>query len=116
VKLDKHPDQPIVTAVYDQRTTLDRRKKLLLEGPWLRTLLVHAGVPSQQFSDGLFFELEDEVTGVTRVTAEGRGVFTRMTVTENMQMGAFARNDTAAIDEDMERMSQESLRQKEIIA
>ena len=35
---------------------------------------------------------------------EGRGVFTRMTVTENLQMGAFARNDTAAIAEDMERM------------
>jgi len=35
---------------------------------------------------------------------EGRGVFTRMTVTENLQMGAFARNDTSAIAEDMERM------------
>jgi branched-chain amino acid transport system ATP-binding protein len=35
---------------------------------------------------------------------EGRGVFTRMTVTENLQMGAFARNDAAAIAEDMERM------------
>jgi branched-chain amino acid transport system ATP-binding protein len=35
---------------------------------------------------------------------EGRGVFARMTVTENMQMGAFARNDTAEIKVDMERM------------
>jgi branched-chain amino acid transport system ATP-binding protein len=35
---------------------------------------------------------------------EGRGVFTRMTVTENLLMGAFARNDSAAIAEDMERM------------
>ena len=35
---------------------------------------------------------------------EGRGVFTRMTVTENLQMGAFARDDTAGIAEDMERM------------
>ncbi len=35
---------------------------------------------------------------------EGRGVFTRMTVTENLQMGAFARDDAAAIGEDMERM------------
>jgi branched-chain amino acid transport system ATP-binding protein len=35
---------------------------------------------------------------------EGRGVFTRMTVTENMQMGAFARSDAAAIAQDMERM------------
>jgi branched-chain amino acid transport system ATP-binding protein len=35
---------------------------------------------------------------------EGRGVFARMTVTENLQMGAFARDDTAAIAGDMEKM------------
>jgi len=35
---------------------------------------------------------------------EGRGVFTRMTVTENMQMGAFSRDDTAEIASDMEQM------------
>jgi branched-chain amino acid transport system ATP-binding protein len=35
---------------------------------------------------------------------EGRGVFARMTVTENMQMGAFSRNDVAEIKVDMERM------------
>jgi len=35
---------------------------------------------------------------------EGRGVFARMTVTENLQMGAFSRNDTADIASDMERM------------
>ena len=35
---------------------------------------------------------------------EGRGVFARMTVTENLQMGAFARNDAAEAKTDMERM------------
>jgi branched-chain amino acid transport system ATP-binding protein len=35
---------------------------------------------------------------------EGRGVFTRMTVTENLQMGAFARDDAAGISEDLEKM------------
>jgi len=35
---------------------------------------------------------------------EGRGVFARMTVAENLQMGAFAREDTAEIKTDMERM------------
>lgn len=35
---------------------------------------------------------------------EGRGVFTRMTITENLQMGAYIRNDTAAIAQDIERM------------
>jgi len=33
---------------------------------------------------------------------EGRGVFTRMTIIENLQMGAYSRNDGADIDEDME--------------
>ena len=35
---------------------------------------------------------------------EGRGVFTRMTITENLQMGAFIRNDKAGIEEDIDRM------------
>jgi branched-chain amino acid transport system ATP-binding protein len=35
---------------------------------------------------------------------EGRGVFTRMTITENLQMGAHIRNDKAGIAEDMERV------------
>jgi branched-chain amino acid transport system ATP-binding protein len=34
---------------------------------------------------------------------EGRGVFTRMTVLENLQMGAYIRNDKAGIDEDIEK-------------
>ena len=34
---------------------------------------------------------------------EGRGVFARMTVTENLQMGAFARDDKAEIATDLER-------------
>ena len=35
---------------------------------------------------------------------EGRGVFTRMTIIENLQMGAYIRDDGADIDEDMERI------------
>ena len=35
---------------------------------------------------------------------EGRGVFTRMIITENLQMGAFIRNDKAGIEEDIDRM------------
>ncbi|MBS0449429.1 MAG: ABC transporter ATP-binding protein [Proteobacteria bacterium] len=34
---------------------------------------------------------------------EGRGTFTRMTITENLQMGAYIRNDTK-IDEDIEKV------------
>ncbi len=35
---------------------------------------------------------------------EGRGTFTRMTITENLQMGAFVRNDVAEIGRDMDRV------------
>ncbi|TFY98883.1 ABC transporter ATP-binding protein [Ramlibacter humi] len=35
---------------------------------------------------------------------EGRGVFTRMTITENLQMGAHIRNDTAEIARDMDKV------------
>ncbi len=35
---------------------------------------------------------------------EGRGVFTRMSITENLQMGAYIRRDKAGIAEDIERM------------
>lgn len=35
---------------------------------------------------------------------EGRGVFARMTITENLLMGAYTRNDKAGIQADIERM------------
>lgn len=35
---------------------------------------------------------------------EGRGVFARMTIVENLQMGAFTRNDDAQIKADIDRM------------
>jgi branched-chain amino acid transport system ATP-binding protein len=44
---------------------------------------------------------------------EGRGVFARMSVTENLQMGAFSRNDAAEIRADMDRMFQTFPRLKE---
>jgi branched-chain amino acid transport system ATP-binding protein len=44
---------------------------------------------------------------------EGRGVFARMTVTENLLMGAFSRNDDAGIKSDLERMFETFPRLKE---
>src|SRR6516164_6168327 len=35
---------------------------------------------------------------------EGRGLFTRMTTTENLQIGAYIRNDKAEIARDIERV------------
>jgi branched-chain amino acid transport system ATP-binding protein len=44
---------------------------------------------------------------------EGRGVFTRMTIIENLQMGAYIRNDQAEILQDMDRGSTTFPRLKE---
>ena len=38
------------------------------------------------------------------IVPEGRGVFARMTIIENLQMGAYIRNDKAEIAADMEKM------------
>ena len=35
---------------------------------------------------------------------EGRGVFTRMTITENLQMGAYVRRDTQGIADDLDKV------------
>ncbi|MEN9485324.1 MAG: hypothetical protein RJB37_3204, partial [Pseudomonadota bacterium] len=35
---------------------------------------------------------------------EGRGTFTRMTITENLQMGAYTRNDKAEIAADIDKV------------
>ena len=35
---------------------------------------------------------------------EGRGIFTRLTVEENLRMGAYSRSDNAAIESDLERV------------
>ena len=44
---------------------------------------------------------------------EGRGVFTRMTIIENLQMGAYIRNDKDGIAQDVEKMFETFPRLKE---
>jgi len=44
---------------------------------------------------------------------EGRGVFARMTILENLMMGAYTRNDTAGIKSDIDRMFETFPRLKE---
>ena len=44
---------------------------------------------------------------------EGRGVFARMTITENLQMGAYTRSDPAGVRDDIERMFEAFPRLKE---
>ena len=46
----------------------------------------------------------DLVKSGLAMVPEGRGVFTRMTITENLQMGAYLRSDNAAIADDIEKM------------
>lgn len=47
---------------------------------------------------------------------EGRGIFTRLTVEENLRMGAYTRNDKAAIEADLERVYAMLPRVKERLA
>ena len=47
---------------------------------------------------------------------EGRKIFSRLTVRENLEMGAFARNDTAKIAQDMEYVYERFPRLKERVA
>lgn len=47
---------------------------------------------------------------------EGRGIFTRLTVEENLRMGAYSRNDTAAIEADLQRVFEMLPRIKERLA
>ncbi len=44
---------------------------------------------------------------------EGRGMLSRMTVKENLEMGAYLRNDKAGIDKDLERVFEKLPRLKE---
>ena len=46
----------------------------------------------------------DLVKAGLAMVPEGRGVFTRMTITENLQMGAYIRSDKVGIAEDIEKM------------
>jgi branched-chain amino acid transport system ATP-binding protein len=64
-----------------------RQGEILLRGEPLHTLRPHQIVSR----------------GVAQVP-EGRKIFGRLTVTENLEMGAFARQDKAGIQEDMERV------------
>lgn len=70
------------------------------------TALLHPRIGSITF-DGA------EITGVRpdmlpsrgiAMVPEGRGVFAKLTVEENLQMGAYYRNDNAAIKQDIQRM------------
>ncbi|HQU87731.1 MAG TPA: ABC transporter ATP-binding protein [Denitromonas sp.] len=47
---------------------------------------------------------------------EGRGIFTRLTVEENLRMGAYIRNDAAGIEADLERVYTMLPRVKERLA
>ena len=46
----------------------------------------------------------DLVRNGLAMVPEGRGVFTRMSIRENLQMGAYIRQDSAVVAQDLERM------------
>ena len=78
-----------------------------------KTTTMKAITGLQRCSDGDVEYLGKSIKGVPSynllkqglaMVPEGRGVFARMTIVENLQMGAFTRNDDANIKADIERM------------
>ena len=78
-----------------------------------KTTTMKAVTRSLQMADGDIHYLGRSIRGVGAwdlvaqglvMVPEGRGVFARMTITENLLMGAFTRNDKAGIAADIERM------------
>ena len=78
-----------------------------------KTTTMKAITGLQRWSDGDVEYLGKSIKGVPSynllkqglaMVPEGRGVFARMTITENLQMGAFTRNDEANIKADIDRM------------
>lgn len=54
--------------------------------------------------DLAIFKAHEIVYKKVAMVPEGRGIFSRLTVSENLDMGAFSRNDGAGIEEDRERV------------
>ncbi|AOV04979.1 MULTISPECIES: ABC transporter ATP-binding protein [Delftia] len=78
-----------------------------------KTTTMKAVTRSLQMADGDVHYLGRSIRGVGAwdlvaqglvMVPEGRGVFARMTITENLLMGAYTRNDKAGIAADIERM------------
>ena len=78
-----------------------------------KTTTMKAITGLQRWSDGDVEYLGKSIKGVPSynllkqglaMVPEGRGVFARMTIVENLQMGAFTRNDEANIKADIDRM------------
>lgn len=54
--------------------------------------------------DLAIFKAHEIVYKKVAMVPEGRGIFSRLTVSENLDMGAFSRNDGSGIEEDRERV------------
>ena len=50
------------------------------------------------------FKAHEVVTKGVAMVPEGRGIFARLTVAENLDLGAYTRNDRAGIQQDLERV------------
>ena len=67
-------------------------------------LLHHGGTVQLRGENVSNFSAYQLVERGLALVPEGRGVFGRLTVRENLQMGAYVRNDKAAIGADLERI------------
>ena len=64
----------------------------------------HEGQIRLNNEDLLKYKSHEIVYKGISMVPEGRGVFARLTVTENLEMGAYSRNNTQEIQQDMERV------------
>ncbi len=69
-----------------------------------RLVGLREGSISLDGEDLLQFKAHELVYKGIAMVPEGRGVFAKLTVAENLEMGAFSRDDTAGIEDDLERV------------
>ncbi len=69
-----------------------------------RLVMLREGSINLEGEDLSKFKAHELVYKGVAMVPEGRGIFAKLTVAENLEMGAFSRDDQAGIDSDLERV------------
>ncbi len=69
-----------------------------------RLVMLREGSIQMQGEDLSKFKAHELVYKGVAMVPEGRGIFAKLTVAENLEMGAFSRNDQAGVAADLERV------------
>lgn len=98
VDLDIRPGELIALIGANGAGKSSTMKAIVGLQPWKAGEVVYAGCSTRGVPSHVLLQ-----RGLAMVP-EGRGVFARMSIQENLLMGAYVRTDNAAIQADMERM------------